>query len=222
MDEKEQQEFIAWLSDQLQPANQEDFQQKVQELGEDGLRQAHLQFKKNKIKQYKDGGVLERLAELREFKKQIELKQLGGKVVTPAYTSALGQTVTDKDLLAYRKQGMDFGTREAMGKWLDTWGNNKELPQPLQPQKPTPPKMISRFNQNLMAQEQVPVSQIMREPNSMTVGTAGAFSKWDLGQFKKHVTPLDTVGQPIAIRQRIQEAWNKLNMKFKEGGKIEK
>lgn len=34
-----------------------------------------------------------------------------------------GMTVTDKDLLAYKNSNLDFGTKEALGTWLDSWGN---------------------------------------------------------------------------------------------------
>ena len=210
MEEKEQQEFISWLSDQLQATDQKDFESKLQQLGEDGIKDAHIKFKQAKVKQYMSGGSLEKIKELNEFKRKVTLNQTGGKI-QPTYTSPLGQTVTDKDLLAYKKQGLDFGTKESMGQWLDSWGNNTAPEQALVA-PPTQTRTIQRFNQNLMAPEKVSINTIMREPNSVTVGSAGGISNWDLGQFKKHVTPADTVGQPAVIRQTIQEAWNKLKL----------
>ena len=67
MDEREQQEFISWLGEYLQAKDQSDFEQKVQQLGEEGIKEAHLNFKKSKIKQYMTGGKLERIKELQKI-----------------------------------------------------------------------------------------------------------------------------------------------------------
>lgn len=67
MDEKEQQEFISWLGEYLQAKDQADFEQKVQELGEDGIKEAHLNFKRAKVTQYMSGGKLERIKQLQKL-----------------------------------------------------------------------------------------------------------------------------------------------------------
>lgn len=210
MEEKEQQEFIAWLSDQLQSADEADFQQKVQELGEDGIRQAHLAFKQAKIKQYMTGGLLDKIKSLASFKRAtVEKKQTGGQLKPNGiYSKLKNEFVTDNDVLAYKKQGIDFGTKEALGDWLDTWGSQVK-PEQAAPVVPIGPKGIRRYNQMLKGYETVPLDKIMAEPNSVTVGQPGAWGKWDTSEFKSQVTPQDTVGKSPYIKNNVQQAWTK-------------
>jgi len=74
MDDKEQNEFIQFLRDQLQASDDSDFEQKVQQLGEEGIKQAHIAFQKAKVKQYMTGGKLERVKQL------VAVKQKGGLI----------------------------------------------------------------------------------------------------------------------------------------------
>lgn len=206
MDEQEQTEFVGWLKEQLQPKDDSDFQQKVQELGEDGIKQAHLEFKRAKISQFMTGGRLEKIAELSKLRAK---HQQGGQMTSQPYTTKRGNVITASDLAAYKKSGMDFGTPQAMGDWLDTWAT------PAQPQANAPtvdlnkPRMVRRLNQGIQDYENVSVDQIMREPNTMQVGHSGVgFGKWDTSQYKRHVTPQDTIGMSPAIRNNVQQGWN--------------
>lgn len=73
MNEKEQQEFFQWLAQQLQATSQEDFEAKVQQLGEEGLKKAYAAWKQSKQKAKKAlGGTLEYMRALKNvpsFKK---------------------------------------------------------------------------------------------------------------------------------------------------------
>lgn len=81
MDENEQKEFIAWLSQQLEAKDQDDLQQKVEQLGDEGIKQAHIEFQKSKVKQYMTGGRLEKIAKLVEYKQKGGLLKGGTKAV---------------------------------------------------------------------------------------------------------------------------------------------
>lgn len=75
MNEEEEQEFITWLYDQLGSSDEGDFRQKVQQLGEDGIKEAHLNFKRAKVKTYMAGGKLDKVNALSSF------MQKGGSLV---------------------------------------------------------------------------------------------------------------------------------------------
>lgn len=64
MEDKEQQEFISWLKDQLQAKDDSDFQQKVQQLGEEGIKKAHITFKRAKVTKFLQGGAIQRAEEM--------------------------------------------------------------------------------------------------------------------------------------------------------------
>jgi len=69
MEDNEQSQFIAWLSKELEAKDDDDLQQKVQQLGEEGIKQAHIEFQKAKVKQYMSGGKLDKIKTLRLMKK---------------------------------------------------------------------------------------------------------------------------------------------------------
>lgn len=201
MDEKEQQEFVGWLKNKLQPKDDSDFQQKVQELGEEGIKAAHLEFSKAKVQQYMTGGRLEKIQELAQLKRKY---QSGGSI----YTTQRGNAITDSDLAAYKKSGLDFGTKQAMGDWMDKWATPVKPQAPAQPNL-NKPRMVKRFNQGIMDYESVPLTQIMAEPNKMQTGFSNTgISNWDLSQYKKNVTPQDTIGASPAVRANVQQGWD--------------
>jgi hypothetical protein len=68
MEEQEQNDFIAWLKEQLQATDDDDLQQKVSQLGEEGIKKAHVAYQQSKTPQYADGGKLNRLIQLKQKK----------------------------------------------------------------------------------------------------------------------------------------------------------
>lgn len=75
MGEENQDQFISWLSAMLEATDEEDLKRKVQELGEEGIKNAYNQFmqESTEIRSNKDGGKLEYIKCLQELAK-------GGKV----------------------------------------------------------------------------------------------------------------------------------------------
>lgn len=70
MDDK-QQEFQSWLADKLQAKDMDDLKQKVQQMGEDGVRKAYDQFlsEKQQVQSNQLGGKLDYIKCLQAFKK---------------------------------------------------------------------------------------------------------------------------------------------------------
>lgn len=66
----EMEEFSSWLQEQLEVTDEEDFQTKLEALGEEGIQSAHAAFKKSKetAPAFKDGGKFSYLECLKKFK----------------------------------------------------------------------------------------------------------------------------------------------------------
>lgn len=85
MDDK-QQEFQSWLADKLQAKDMDDLKQKVQQMGDDGVRKAYDQFlsEKQQVQSNALGGKLDYIKCLQAFKKggMLEMKKCncGGKM----------------------------------------------------------------------------------------------------------------------------------------------
>ncbi len=88
MSKEDQQEFLMWLQQKLQIQSEEELQNQIQELGEEGIAQAYSTFQQEKSSMQKQamkrGGMLKRLANLRELKCGGKMKKTkkesGGKV----------------------------------------------------------------------------------------------------------------------------------------------
>lgn len=217
MDENQEQ-FISWIAAKLQATDETDLQKKLKSLGDAGIKQAYDQFLQEGVQSKADGGKLDYIRKL----------QAGGRTGMQAlptqdsvYTSPIkGDRVTDADVKKMAAAGMDFGTKQNYGAWLDTWGSQPSLQQNVASQAVMPPaKMIRRYNQQLRSWETIPAQQVMMEPNSVQVGQPGAWGKWDTSQYKQQITPQDTIGMPQQVRQNVQSAWNM--QKHEEGGTIQ-
>lgn len=78
MDENQEQ-FISWIAAKLDAADENDLQSKLQELGDEGIKQAYDQFlQESSVATRKDGGKLEYIKCLQEFKKGGKMCGCGG------------------------------------------------------------------------------------------------------------------------------------------------
>lgn len=90
-----QEQFIAWLSEKLQAADETDLQNKLKSLGEEGIKQAYEVFMKesdgaaNQVQAAKLGAKLKHLACLQQFKK-------GGSAKVDCGCSNKKKTITMK------------------------------------------------------------------------------------------------------------------------------
>lgn len=73
MNEQEKQEFVVWLQTKTGIKDPNEFEAKIKEMGEEGIRSAYEEFKKSKKTKMKIGGIL-------EYVKCITSNKKGGKV----------------------------------------------------------------------------------------------------------------------------------------------
>lgn len=75
----DQQEFLMWLQQKLGIQDEVQLQSKIQELGEEGLKQAYVQFQQEKQAQqtqaFRSGGMFQHLSNLLSFKKGSKMQK---------------------------------------------------------------------------------------------------------------------------------------------------
>lgn len=71
--DQERQEFLVWLSQKLGIEDPNELSEKLSEMGEEGIKEAYMQFKQEKASQpsqmFKTGGKLDHLKKLANMKK---------------------------------------------------------------------------------------------------------------------------------------------------------
>lgn len=221
MDENQEQ-FISWIAAKLQATDETDLQKKLKSLGDQGIKQAYDQFLQEGVQSKQDGGRLDYIKKLQmggKTKMQMPVQQATQDSIY--FSPIKNERVSDNDVKKMASAGMDFGTKQNYGAWLDTWGTQPSMDQGVVNQSTLPPaKMIRRYNQALKSWETIPAQQVMQEPNTVQVGQPGAWGNWDTSQYKQQITPQDTIGMAPAVRQNVQSAWNMQKVKHEEGGTI--
>jgi len=126
MDEN-QQAFIAWLREELESKDDADFQQKVEQLGEQGIREAHINFKKSLVKEYMHGGKLNIIKKLTQFLQNGGTLVNGGTKAVQNYQ----QMLNEKHHAGLKEDGAwGIKTQTAYEKYLNI-KSNTELSKPL-------------------------------------------------------------------------------------------
>lgn len=114
--EDNQQEFISWLAGKLEAQDEEDLKQKVKELGDEGIKAAYDQFLTDNVQSRKDGGKIQYIKCLQEFKKggkmgcgcggmKLSLKKEKGGTVEPSFNGKAVKGLNPKKVIM--GQGID-------------------------------------------------------------------------------------------------------------------
>lgn len=118
MNEDMQQQFVSWLAQKLGAKDEQDLKAKMQQMGQDGIKQAYNSFMQEQqqsaqgqqVPQQKDGGKLEYLRCLQAYKKggAMAMKDCGctDKMKSGGRMDK-NEKSTSKDYMGSRKDGKD-------------------------------------------------------------------------------------------------------------------
>lgn len=131
MNQDMQQQFVSWLAQKLQAKDEQDLKGKVQQLGQDGIKQAYQAFMQEQqqgaqqVPSQADGGKLEYLRCLKAYKKggAMAMKDCGcdgkEKMMKSGGRVDANENALAKDYMGDRKDAKSNGLSKRVDKRMD-------------------------------------------------------------------------------------------------------